>query len=255
MEIQGKAAVVSGGASGLGEATVRALVARGAKVVIADMNRERGEALAKELGSAVQFIATDVSNAEQVKAAIEQAAQLAELRAVVNCAGIAVATRVLDKAGEPHPLASFEKTISVNLIGTFNMLRLGAAQMAKNPADQDNHRGVIINTASVAAFDGQIGQAAYSASKGGVVGMTLPVARDLAKVGIRVCTICPGTLDTPMLAALPEPARVALASAIPFPSRLGLPREFAALALHIVDNNYLNGETIRLDGALRMAPK
>jgi NAD(P)-dependent dehydrogenase (short-subunit alcohol dehydrogenase family) len=247
--------VVSGGASGLGEATVRALVARGAKVVIADMNRDRGEALAKEFGLSALFVETDVSNPEQVQAAVEAAAKLAELRAAVNCAGIAFATRVLDKAGEPHPLASFEKAIKVNLIGTFNLLRLAAAQMAKNPPDSDNHRGVIINTASVAAFDGQIGQAAYSASKGGVVGMTLPVARDLAKVGIRVCTICPGTLDTPMLASLPGAARAALAAAIPFPSRLGLPREFAALALHIVDNDYLNGETIRLDGALRMAPK
>ncbi|MFT3922944.1 MAG: 3-hydroxyacyl-CoA dehydrogenase [Myxococcales bacterium] len=255
MEIQGKAAVVSGGASGLGEATVRALVERGAKVVIADMNRERGETLAAELGASALFMATDVSREDQVKAAIEEAAEFGELRAVINCAGIGLAVRVLDKAGEPHPLAIFEKTIAVNLVGTFNVLRLAAAQMAKNQADADHHRGVIINTASVAAFDGQIGQAAYSASKGGVVGMTLPVARDLAKQGIRVCTICPGTVDTPMLASLPEAARVNLAAAIPFPSRLGMPREYAQLALHIIDNNYLNGECIRLDGALRMAPK
>ena len=255
MEIQGKSALVSGGASGLGEATVRALVERGAKVVIADMNRERGEALAKELGAAVQFAATDVSKEEQVQAAVERASTLGELRAAINCAGIGLAVRVLDKKGEPHPLAIFEKTIAVNLVGTFNLLRLAAAQMAKNPVDREEHRGVIINTASVAAFDGQIGQAAYSASKGGVVGMTLPIARDLARQGIRVCTICPGTLDTPMLASLPEAARVGLAAAIPFPSRLGLPREYAQLALHIIDNNYLNGECIRLDGALRMAPK
>jgi NAD(P)-dependent dehydrogenase (short-subunit alcohol dehydrogenase family) len=255
MQIQGKAAVVSGGASGLGEASVRALVARGAKVVIADPNRARGEALAAELGPAAVYLSTDVSRAEQVQAAIERASQLAELRTVVSCAGIASAVRVLDKAGAPHPLEAFEKTLAVNLIGTFNLIRLGAAQMAKNPADAGQQRGVIINTASIAAFDGQIGQAAYSASKGGIVGMTLPLARDLAKHGIRVCTICPGTFDTALLAGLPEAARANLAATIPFPSRLGQPAEFAALALHIVENDYLNGEAIRLDGALRMGPK
>jgi NAD(P)-dependent dehydrogenase (short-subunit alcohol dehydrogenase family) len=255
MQIQGAAAVVSGGASGLGEATVRALVAGGAKVVIADMNESKGEALAQELSGATAFVRTDVASAEQVQAALLRASALGELRAVVSCAGIGVAQRVLDKSGEPHALALFEKVLAVNLVGTFNMLRLGAAVMAKNAADADGHRGVIVNTASIAAFDGQVGQVAYSASKGGIVGMTLPVARDLAKSGIRVCTLCPGTMDTPLLAGLPEAARVGLAAAIPFPSRLGLPREFAALVMHVLENNYLNGETIRIDGALRMGPK
>lgn len=256
MNIQGKVALVSGGASGLGEALVRGLVERGAAVVIADMNALRGEALASELGSdRARFVRTDVANADEVKAAVAAAAALGELRAVVSCAGIAIAARVLDKTGAPHSLEAFEKSIAVNLVGTFNMLRLGAAQMAANAPDADMHRGVVINTASIAAFDGQIGQVAYSASKGAIVGMTLPVARDLAKVGIRVCTLCPGTMDTPLLSGLPEPARTGLTATIPFPSRLGLPQEFAALALHVIDNNYLNGEVIRLDGALRMGFK
>jgi NAD(P)-dependent dehydrogenase (short-subunit alcohol dehydrogenase family) len=253
MDIKGAVALVSGGASGLGEATVRILAEAGAKVVIADMNAEKGEALAKELGAT--FAKTDVSDADQVAAAVQKASSLGSLRATISCAGIGAGARIVDKDGNPHDLKAFQKVINVNLVGTFNMMRLGAAAMAKNEADSDHHRGVIVNTASIAAFDGQIGQVAYSASKGGVVGMTLPVARDLSKVGIRVCTVCPGTMDTPLLASLPEAARVALAAAIPFPSRLGTPREFAMLIKHIVDNNYLNAEVIRLDGALRMGPK
>jgi NAD(P)-dependent dehydrogenase (short-subunit alcohol dehydrogenase family) len=255
MDIKGAVALVSGGASGLGEATVRLLVESGAKAVIADMNVEKGEALAKELGDAAAFVKTDVANAEQVQAAVAKAESLGALRMTISCAGIGTAVRILSKEGAPHDLKIFEKIMHVNLFGTFNMMRLGAAAMNKNTPDTDAHRGVIINTASIAAFDGQIGQTAYSASKGAIVGMTLPVARDLSKAGIRVCTICPGTMDTPLLGTLPEAARQGLAAAIPFPSRLGLPREFAALAKHIIENNYLNAEVIRLDGALRMAPK
>jgi NAD(P)-dependent dehydrogenase (short-subunit alcohol dehydrogenase family) len=255
MDVKGAVALVSGGASGLGEATVRALIEAEAKVVIADMNAERGEALAQELGPHAVFVKTDVSDADQVQAAIDKAVSLGALRAAISCAGIGPAARIVDKEGKPHDLGTFQKVIAVNLVGTFNMMRLGAAAMAKNQPDSDNHRGVIINTASIAAFDGQIGQVAYSASKGGVVGMTLPVARDLARLGIRVNTICPGTMDTPLLASLPEAARQSLAAAIPFPSRLGYPREYAALAMHILANNYINGECIRIDGSLRMAPK
>ena len=255
MDIKGAVALVSGGASGLGEATVRVLAEAGAKVVIADMNAERGEALAKELGTSAAFVKTDVADEAQVQAAVDKAVSLGSLRATISCAGIGTAVRLVDKDGNPHSLALFQKIIAVNLVGTFNMMRLGAAAMTKNAPDSDNHRGVIVNTASIAAFDGQIGQAAYSASKGAIVGMTLPVARDLSKAGIRVCTVCPGTMDTPLLGTLPEAARTALAAAIPFPSRLGQPREFGMLIKHIVDNNYLNAEVIRLDGALRMAPK
>jgi NAD(P)-dependent dehydrogenase (short-subunit alcohol dehydrogenase family) len=255
MDIKGSVALVSGGASGLGEATVRVLAEAGAKVVIVDMNAEKGEALARELGADAAFVQTDVSDEAQVQAAVDKAVSLGTLRATISCAGIGAAVRIVDRDGKPHDLKLFQKILSVNLFGTFNMMRLGAAAMAKNTPDSDAHRGVIVNTASIAAFDGQIGQAAYSASKGGVVGMTLPVARDLAKAGIRVCTVCPGTMDTPLLGTLPEAARTALAAAIPFPSRLGQPREFGALIKHIIDNNYLNAEVIRLDGALRMAPK
>jgi NAD(P)-dependent dehydrogenase (short-subunit alcohol dehydrogenase family) len=255
MDIKGAVALISGGASGLGEATVRTLVEAGAKAVIADMNVEKGEALASELGASVAFVKTDVSDADQVQAAVDKAVSMGTLRATISCAGIGAGVRLLGKDGSPHDLRIFQKIINVNLFGTFNMMRLGAAAMNKNTPDADNHRGVIVNTASIAAFDGQIGQCAYSASKGGVVGMTLPVARDLAKAGIRVCTVCPGTMDTPLLGTLPEQARQALAAAIPFPSRLGLPAEFASLVKHIVDNNYLNAEVIRLDGALRMAPR
>lgn len=255
MKISGIVALVSGGASGLGEATVRALTAQGAKVVIADMNREKGEALAQELGDAVRFVVTDVTSEADVAAAIDQAQGLGTLRAVVNCAGVGWATRTVNKDGEPHPLDLFRKVIQINLIGTFNVMRLAAAAMSKNPPLADDERGVVINTASVAAFDGQIGQVAYSASKAGIAGMTLPAARDLSKAGIRVLTIAPGTFNTPMLALLPEEHHKALAAGIPFPRRLGDPSDYAALALHMIENGYLNGETVRLDGALRMPPK
>jgi NAD(P)-dependent dehydrogenase (short-subunit alcohol dehydrogenase family) len=250
MDIRGAVALVSGGASGLGEATARALLAAGARVVVADLNEQSGKALASELG--VEFVKTDVSDPAQVQAAIDRALSLGTLRAVLSCAGIGAVMRTVDKHGQPHDMQIFQRVISVNLFGTFNVTRLGAAAMAKNDPDPAQQRGVIVNTASIAAFDGQVGQAAYAASKGAVVGMTLPIARDLGKVGIRICTLCPGTMDTPLLAALPEAARKTLAESIPFPSRLGLPSEFAKLALHVIDNDYLNGEAIRLDGALRM---
>lgn len=255
MELEGASALVTGGASGLGEAVVRRLVTAGAHVVIVDRDEARGAALATELGANTSFAKADVTSQADVEAAVAQAMGRAPLRAVVNCAGVGFAMRTLGKDGSPHPADIFEKVIHINLLGTFNVLRIAAAAMAQNEPLRDGERGAIVNTASVAAFDGQIGQVAYAASKAGVVGMTLPAARDLSKVGIRVNTICPGTFDTPMLALLPEPARQALASAIPFPPRLGQPDDFAKLALHIIDNSYLNGETIRLDGALRMAPK
>lgn len=255
MDIVNKVAVVSGGASGLGGATVRALHARGANVVILDRSRELGEALAKELGEKAAFAEADVTNEESVAAAIGLAkSRFGGLHVAVGCAGVGTIGRVLGKEG-PMPLGWFAKTIEINLIGMFNVLRLAAAAMADNAPDAGGERGVIINTASIAAYDGQIGQAAYSASKAGVVGMTLPIARELARVGVRVVTIAPGIFDTPMLAALPEPARASLGQQVPFPSRLGRPDEFASLACHIVENAMLNGETIRLDGALRMSPK
>lgn len=254
MDVSGSVVLVSGGASGLGEATLRALVGKGAKGVILDMNVEKGEAIAKELDG-VEFVKADVSDAEQVQAGVDKAVSMGKLVAGISCAGIGWGARLVGKDGSPHDLGIFQKVIGVNLVGTFNVMRLSAAAMGKNAPDADNHRGVLINTASIAAMDGQIGQCAYSASKGGIVGMTLPVARDLAKLGVRVNTICPGTMDTPLLAGLPEPARQGLAAAIPFPSRLGQPEEFGALAAHIVENNYINGEVFRLDGALRMAPK
>ena len=250
MDIRGAVALVSGGASGLGEATVRALVAAGAQVVIADLNEQSGRALASELGA--MFVKTDVSDAEQVQAAIARATTLGTLRAVLSCAGIGAVMRTVDKHGQPHDMALFQRVISVNLFGTFNMLRLGAAQLAKNEPDAGQQRGVIVNTASIAAFDGQVGQAAYAASKGAVVGMTLPAARDSASWAFASATLCPGTMDSRCFSALPEAARKTLAESIPFPSRLGLPSEFAKLALHVIDNDYLNGEAIRLDGALRM---
>jgi NAD(P)-dependent dehydrogenase (short-subunit alcohol dehydrogenase family) len=256
MEIQGIGAVVTGGGSGLGEATARALVARGARVAILDLGLSRGAEVAKSLGDAAFFAEADVTQEAPVAAALARAAErFGGVRAVVSCAGIGSAARVVDKEGRPFDLAVFRRTIEVNLVGTFNVLRLAAAQMVKNAPNEGGERGVIVNTASVAAFEGQIGQAAYSASKGGVVGMTLPVARDLAGVGVRCCTIAPGLFATPLLMLLPEPAREALARSIPFPSRLGDPGEFAALACHIVENAMLNGETIRLDGAIRMAPR
>ncbi len=255
MRISGSGALVAGGASGLGEATARRLHAEGAHVVIADLNQERGELLASELGERAAFVRADVTDADAVTAAVENAAQApGGLRISACCAGIGWAEKVAGKRG-PHALAPFEAVVRVNLIGTFNVLRLAAAAMLGNDTGSSGERGVCINTASIAAYDGQIGQVSYSASKGAIVGMTLPAARDLAAVGIRVCTIAPGTFDTPLLAALPEPARQALGAAVPFPPRLGRPEEFAALAVHIVENEMLNGEVIRLDGALRMPPR
>jgi len=254
MKIDGSVALVTGGASGLGEATVRQFVSRGGSAVIVDLNAERGKALASELGAAATFVRADVSNPEQVQTAVDRATSMGTLRAAISCAGIGVAMRTIGRDGTPHDLGAFQKIISVNLFGTFNVLRLAASAMAKNEL-QDGERGVVVNTASVAAFDGQIGQVAYSASKGGIVGLTLPAARDLAKSQIRVVTIAPGTFDTPLLASLGEEIRAALAATIPHPSRLGRPDEFGALACHIVENSYLNGEVIRLDGAIRMAPR
>ena len=256
MEISGAAAVVTGGASGLGEATVRRLVGAGAKVVILDRDTVKGEALAKELGADVAYSPTDVTIGGDVTAAIELASALGPLRVAVSCAGVGWAGRVVARDGTPHDLDLYSTVISINLIGTFNVLRLAAAAMAATEPTETGERGVVINTASIAAFDGQIGQIAYASSKAGVVGLTLPAARDLAAVGVRVVTIAPGTFDTPMLAMLPEAQRQALAAGIPFPSRLGDPDgDYAALVEHIVRNSYLNGETIRLDGALRMPPK
>jgi NAD(P)-dependent dehydrogenase (short-subunit alcohol dehydrogenase family) len=254
MKIDGSVAMVTGGASGLGEATVRQWVSKGGRAVIVDLNAERGEKLAAELGDSASFVPADVSDAQQVEDAIALATSIGALRAAINCAGIGIGMRTLGKDGTPHDLGAFQKVISVNLIGTFNVLRLAASAMSKNELE-DHERGVVVNTASVAAFDGQIGQVAYSASKGGIVGMTLPAARDLSKVGIRVVTIAPGTFDTPLLGMLSDEIRAALAASIPHPSRLGRPDEFGALACHIVENSYLNGEVIRLDGALRMAPR
>jgi NAD(P)-dependent dehydrogenase (short-subunit alcohol dehydrogenase family) len=255
MRIDGSGALVAGGASGLGEATVRLLHAQGAQVVIADLNEERGESLAAELGARASFVPVDVSDPGAVQDAVAAAAALAGgLRISVCCAGIGWAEKVAGRRG-PHSLAPFEKVIGVNLIGTFNVLRLAAAAMLETEPTEAGERGVCINTASIAAFDGQIGQVSYSASKGAIVGMTLPAARDLASGGIRVCTIAPGTFDTPLLGTLPQAARDALGAAVPFPPRLGRPEEFAALAVHIVDNEMLNGEVIRLDGALRMPPR
>ena len=255
MELTNKGVFVSGGASGLGAACVRLLTRAGAKVVIADLNSELGEQLAQELGGSTRFVKTDVTDEESTQAAIQAAVTaFGGLHIAINCAGIGNAERVLGKNG-PASLAAFTRVVTVNLIGTFNVIRLAAAAMVANQSEGDGERGVIINTASVAAFDGQIGQAAYSASKGGIVGMTLPIARDLARSGIRVMTIAPGLFDTPLLAGLPEPARQSLGQQVPFPSRLGQPSEYAALAQHIIENPMLNGEVIRLDGAIRMAPK
>ena len=254
MNIQGKGALITGGASGLGRATVEALHASGAGVVIMDLPHSQGEAFAKELGDRARFAPTDVTDTEQVSAAVATAVEaFGGVHIVVNCAGIGWAQRTVDRNG-PHDLGAFETVIRINLIGTFNVIRLAAAQIVQQEPDGEE-RGVIINTASAAAFDGQIGQAAYASSKGGVVSMTLVVARDLAARLIRCCTIAPGTFDTPMLAMLPDEQRNALAAQIPHPSRLGKPAEFAALVRHIVENPVLNGETIRLDGALRMPPK
>ena len=258
MEIKDAVAVVTGGASGLGLATTQALLAEGAKVVILDLPSSKGEEVAKALnseigGDRVRFAPADVTDEEAVAKAFDLAETLGPVRIVVNCAGTGDAIRVLGKAGV-YPLSKFARIVNINLVGTFNVLRLGAERMVKTEPI-GGERGVIINTASVAAFDGQIGQAAYSASKGGVVGMTLPIARDLADKQIRVMTIAPGLFDTPLLAGLPEPAKASLGAQVPHPSRLGNPSEYGALAVHIVENPMLNGEVIRLDGAIRMAPR
>lgn len=246
MQFKDKTFIVTGGASGLGQATTSALIERGSRVVVADV---KGEAPA-----GAEFVQTDVTDEDSVAAAVELANRDGRLSCVVNCAGIGVAQKTVSKKG-PHDLGDFGKVIGINLIGTFNVIRLAAAAMAANEPGEDGERGIVVNTASVAAFDGQIGQAAYSASKGGIVGMTLPIARDLASVGIRVVTIAPGLFLTPMMAGLPEEAQDSLGKQVPFPSRLGDPSEYANLVTHIVDNRMLNGEVIRLDGAIRMAPR
>jgi len=256
MEIQYNTFLISGGGSGLGEATVRMLAENGANVVIADLNQEAGERLAAELGERARFVKTDVSSEPDVKAAVAAAvSSFGGLRGAVSCAGVAVVGKVLNKDGAPHPQDLFNKGVQVNLVGTFNVIRLAAQVMAENAPDAGGERGVIINTASVAAFDGQIGQVCYAATKAGVVGLTLPIARELARFGIRVMTIAPGLFETPMMAGLPEAVRESLGKATPFPARLGKPTEFAALVKHIVENPMLNGEVIRLDGAIRLAPK
>ena len=253
MDISGAGALVTGGASGLGNATARRLAAAGAHVTIIDLPSSRGEEAAAEIDGT--FVAADVTDAAQVADAVAQANAAAPLRVVVNCAGIAPPAKVLDREGNPSPLDAFAKIIQINLIGTYNVIAQASAVIAKTEPTDGGDRGVIVNTASVAAFDGQIGQPAYSASKGGVHAMTLPIARELARYGIRVCTIAPGIMETPMLAGLPEAAQASLGEQVPYPQRLGRPDEYARLVMSIVDNGYLNGETIRLDGAIRMAPK
>ena len=253
MDIEGCGALVSGGASGLGEATVRHLHERGATVVIADVNTEKGEALAQELGC--EFVQADVREEAPMQAAVDRTAEVAGgIHIAVSCAGTAIPIKTASSKG-PHPLDAFKVIIDINLVGTFNVMRLAAFKMFDNAPNQHGERGVLVNTASVAAFEGQVGQVNYSASKGGVVGMTLPVARDLAPKGIRVCTIAPGLFNTPLLAALPEEAKESLGKQVPFPPRLGEPSEYAQLVGSIVDNPMLNGETIRLDGAIRMQPR
>ena len=255
MQIQNGVFVVTGGGSGLGAATARMLVEAGAKVVLADVNRDAGEALAAELGSAAAFALTDVTDADSGKAAIDLAvSRFGRLTGLVSCAGVAPAEKVVGRDA-PHKLDSFARTVSINLIGTFNMLRLAADVMSKAEPDAGGERGIIINTASVAAFDGQIGQAGYASSKAGVVGLTLPVARELSRFGIRVMAVAPGIMETPMLMGMPQEVQDALGKMVPFPSRLGKPAEFAGLVRHIIENPYLNGEVIRLAGAIRMAAK
>jgi 3-hydroxyacyl-CoA dehydrogenase / 3-hydroxy-2-methylbutyryl-CoA dehydrogenase len=255
MQLNGSVALVTGGASGLGEATVRRFVAQGARVAILDINSATGKALADEFGDKAHFIKTDVAVESDVYNAVNEAAKMfGTLNIAVNCAGIVLAERVLGKEG-PMQLSRFERVIQVNLIGTFNVIRLAATVMGNNQPNSGGERGVIINTASVAAYEGQIGQAAYSASKGGIVSMTLPIAREFARMGVRVVTIAPGIFETPMMAALPEEARTSLGLQVPFPPRLGRPDEYAHLAQAVVENEMINGETIRLDGAIRMQPK
>ena len=252
MNIAGKVFIVTGGASGLGEGTARLLATRGAKVVIADMQAEKGEAVAKDIGGA--FVKCDVSNETDAIAVVATAVAMGKLMGLVNCAGIAPAEKTVGKNGA-HTLSTFTKCITVNLVGSFNMIRLAAETMCKNEPEATGERGVMISTASVAAYDGQMGQAAYSASKGGIVGMTLPIARDLARNGIRNMTIAPGIFGTPMMFGMPQEVQNALAASVPFPSRLGTPQDYAKLAVHIFENDMLNGEVIRLDGAIRLAPR
>jgi len=252
MDIAGKVFIVTGGASGLGEGTARMLAAAGGQVVVADLQIDAGQKVAADIGG--EFVRCDVSQEADGQAAVAAAVGLGKLMGLVNCAGIAPAVKTVGKDGA-HPLAVFTKTITVNLIGSFNMIRLAAEAMAKNTAETTGERGVLISTASVAAYDGQIGQAAYAASKGGVVGMTLPIARDLARNGIRNMTIAPGIFGTPMLFGMPKEVQDALAAGVPFPSRLGTPQDYAKLVKHIFENDMLNGEVIRLDGAIRLAPK
>jgi NAD(P)-dependent dehydrogenase (short-subunit alcohol dehydrogenase family) len=255
MRWDGKTVLVTGGASGLGGATAEMIAGSGGQVVIVDVNESAGTSLAAKLGDRCRFVRADVTSETEIERAVDTAVQsFGALHGAVNAAGVGAAERVLGKEG-PQPLAHFSKVIQINLVGTFNVIRLAAAAMARNQPDEAGERGVIVNTASVAAYDGQIGQAAYSASKGGIVAMTLPVARELARIGVRVMTIAPGTFDTPLLAGLPEAARQSLAQQVPFPPRLGRPPEYAALVRHIFENQMLNGEVIRLDGAIRMAPK
>ena len=252
MDIQGKVFIVTGAASGLGEGTARAIAAKGGKVVIADMQVDKGEAVAKDIGGA--FVKCDVTQEADGQAVVAKAKSMGKLMGLINCAGVAPAEKTVGKNGA-HALASFSKTITINLVGSFNMIRLAAEAMSENEPEATGERGVMISTASVAAYDGQIGQAAYSASKGGIVGMTLPIARDLARNGIRNMTIAPGIMGTPMLFGMPQEVQDALAAGVPFPSRLGTPQDYAKLALHIFENDMLNGEVIRLDGAIRLAPK
>ena len=253
MDIAGAAAIVTGGASGLGAATARRLAAAGVRLVLIDLQDDLGDAVAAQVGGI--YVHADVTDADQVQAAADAAAKAGPLRILVNCAGIAPPARTLNRDGEPHPISLFEKVIAVNLIGSFNCIRLAAAAMAETEPLDDGERGAIVNTASVAAFDGQIGQAAYSASKGGIVGMTLPIARDLSAIGVRVNTIAPGIMDTPLLAGLPEPAKESLGQQVLYPKRLGTTEEYAETAHFLITHSYMNGETVRMDGGIRMAPK
>lgn len=255
MKMEGKVFLITGGGSGLGAAVASMAVNAGAKAVLLDINPEAGRAMAASLGAAALFVQTDVTSAEQGEAAVQAAIeQFGQVDVMINCAGIAPGEKILGKHG-PHQLDSFSRAVQINLIGTFNMLRLAAAAMDRNAPGDSGERGVIINTASIAAYDGQIGQAAYAAAKGGVVALTLPAARELARHGVRVVTIAPGIFATPMMAGMPQPVQDSLAATVPFPSRLGEPEEYAALVRHVVENSMLNGEVIRLDGALRMAPR
>jgi len=255
MDVNGAAAIVTGGASGLGAATTRALVSVGAVVTILDVQEDKGEALVAELGGGTQFVRTDVTDGDQVTEAVALAAEPGPLRVAINCAGIGTAQRTVGSDGSPAPMDVFRRVIEINLIGTFNVLSKAAAAMAQTDPLGFGERGVIVNTASIAAFEGQVGQTAYSASKGGIVGLTVPAARDLARSGIRVNTIAPGIIDTPLLGTLSEEFRAALATGVPFPQRLGASDDYASLVMEIIRNGYVNGETIRLDGALRMPPR